>query len=266
MIGQESIKSKLLNFSNVTSLPNSMLFIGDIGCGKHTLASELANHYGLPLLDITTKVSHESIEEIYLSPLHAFYLINVDEISERQQNALLKFVEEPLLNSHIILLTTSKRKTLDTIVNRCVSYEFKPYSKEELTQFIKEGDVDEILSLCTTPGQIINLNVKALEGIHTLCDKMIKFMGTVNYPNALVIAQKINYKDEYDKYDFNIFLNCYKQHLLNDYLNTNSKLSFDLYNIVVEESKLLEISNINKGYFMECLLTKIWERCRNATK
>ena len=140
MIGQETIKSRLLISKSVSNLPNSMLFLGDYGCGKHTLASELSSHYGLPLLDISKNISYESIEEIYLNPTQAFYLINMDAISERQQTALLKFIEEPLPNSFVVLLSSSKNNLLETIINRCVSYEFKPYTKEELIQFDKYPD------------------------------------------------------------------------------------------------------------------------------
>lgn len=274
MVGQETIKSRLLISQSVSNLPNSMLFLGDCGCGKHTLANELSSHYGLPLLDITKNISYESIEEIYLNPSQAFYLINMDVISERQQNALLKFIEEPLPNSFVVLLASSKNNLLETIVNRCVLYEFKPYTKEELSQFINEEDkltlgedgLKDILSLCTTPGQIINLNVKSLKGLHELCDTMISKMANARYSNALTIAKKINYKDEYDKYDFNVFLNCYKQHLYATYLQTNSKLAIDLYNIVMKETQLLSIVNINKEYFMEHLLTKLWERSKDEIK
>ena len=265
MVGQESIKSRLFSQS-LAELPNSMLFLGEKGCGKHTLSNEVATHFELPLLDITNNISFESIEQIYLNPLQAFYLINMDEVSERQQNALLKFIEEPLPNSHIILISSSKVSLLETIVNRCVVYDFIPYQKEELKQFIKEGNEEDILSLCTTPGQILNMNVQTLSGLHSLCDNMVANMGKANYPNALFIAKKINYKDEYDKFDFNVFLNCYKQHLLKAYLTTNSVLYFDLYNIVVKESELLRINNINKEYFMEHLITKLWERCKNEVK
>lgn len=266
MIGQESIKERLFVYQNASYLPNSMLFLGNKGCGKHTLANEVARHYNMPLLDISKDISQESIEQIYMTPIQAFYLIDMDEVSERQQNVLLKFIEEPLPNSHIILISSSKTSLLDTIVNRCVSYEFRPYAKEELRQFIKEGNEEDILSICTTPGQIESLNIQALSGLHDLCQTIVDKLGKAKYPNALVIAKKINYKDEYDKYDFDAFLNCLKLHLFNDYINNNSKLSLDLYYIVNNECKLLAIPNINKEYFMEHMITTMWERSKDEIK
>lgn len=265
MIGQEKLRARLL-LDNVSKLPNSILLVGEDGCGKHTLANEMADHYGLPLADITKSISYESIEQIYLNPLQEFYLIDMDEESERQQNALLKFLEEPLPNSHIIMLASSKAKLLGTIVNRCVAYEFAPYSRDELTQFIKEGNKDDILELCSTPGQILSINAKSLDGLHALCSNMVENLGKAKYPNALSIAKKINYKDEYDKYDFKVFLNCYRKHLMDKYMETNSRLAFDQYNLVVRSSETLLNPNINKEYFMERLITLLWERSRDESK
>lgn len=266
MVGQEQLRSRLLNCQNASQLPNSILLLGDSGCGKHTLAKEMSDNYGLPLIDITKSISYESIEQIYLNPTQAFYLVDIDGVTERQQNALLKFVEEPLANSHLILLSSSKNKVLNTIINRCVSYDFKPYTKEELRGFIKDEDEGLILGLCTTPGQIIGLRGASLKGLNDLCDNMVANLGKAKYPNALSIAKKINYKDEYDKFDFEVFLRCYKQHLWHDYVDNGSKLSYDLYNIVVSLEKVAFIPNINKEYFMETLITKLWERSKNEVK
>lgn len=265
MVGQEVIKSRLFSQSLVNT-HNSMLFLGEKGCGKHTLANELATHYGLPIFDITNNISYESIEQIYMNPTQCFYLINMDDVLERQQNVLLKFIEEPLPTSYVILISSSKTNLLETIVNRCTTYEFVPYTQEELKSFIVEGDVDDVLSLCTTPGQIKLLDVQSLNGLHTLCETILDKLGKAKYPNALSIAKKINYKDEYDKFDFSLFLNCLKKHLVEGYLKTNSKLFYDMYNIVVKECGLLNISNINKEYFVEHLITCLWERSKDETK
>lgn len=273
MVGQEELRARLTSPTSVTGLPNSMLFLGDRGCGKHTLAGEVASHYGLPLVDITNNISYEGIAEIYLNPLQAFYLVDMDSVGERQQNALLKFIEEPLPNSFIILLASSRNILLETIVNRCVAYEFRPYTREELMQFISEedrkgmepGELEDILSLCTTPGQVLGLNIRSLRGLHELCANMVSRMAGARYSNTLTIARKLNYKDEYDKYDFKVFLNCYRQHLAREYINSRSAMALDMYNIVSEECGLLSsIPNINREYLVEHMLTRLWERSRKG--
>lgn len=265
MVGQDKLKARLMGCWDVSELPNSIILIGEVGCGKHTLANEVASYYGLPLVDITKSISPESIEQIYLNPTQAFYLVDLDGTTEKGQNALLKFVEEPLANSHLVLLSSSRGRVLGTILNRCVPYEFAPYTEEELRGFMK-GEGDEVLALCATPGQIISLNEKSLAGLNGLCDNMVRNIGKARYPNALSIAKKINYKDEYDKYDLKVFLKCLRLHLMKDYIDTNSKASYDMYGMVCKTEFLLTYPTINKEYCMEDLITRLWERGKDEAK
>lgn len=268
MVGQKELLKKLYSYTSLQEVPNSMLFIGEVGCGKHTLSQELANYYSIPLIDLTNSISVESIEQIYLHPTQAFYLIDMDKVSDRQQNALLKFIEEPLQNSHIILISSSKTSLFETILNRCRTFEFAPYSQEELSSFIDElcEEKEDILSICTTPGQIKSVNVTSLKGMNELCETMLTKLGVSKYSNALTIVNKINYKDEFDKYDYNLFLRCLRNHLYKSYLNNNNMLHFQLYNDIINKSKLLSAPNIRKEYFMEYLITTLWERSRNEIK
>ena len=113
MIGQDRLLKELKSF-DLYSLPHSMMFIGEDGCGKHVLANEISSYYGLSLYDISENIDFETISGIYEKTLEGIYLIDLSNATEREQNVILKFLEEPLDNSYIIILCLSL-KTMPNI-------------------------------------------------------------------------------------------------------------------------------------------------------
>ena len=68
-----------------------------------------------------------------------FILIeNAHLLNESSSNCLLKTLEEPT-NGVFILLTSRFNLLLDTIISRCQTIRFKPYSYQDLQQFIEEN-------------------------------------------------------------------------------------------------------------------------------
>ena len=256
MIGQESLKKELFSY-NLTQFPKTLLFLGDSGCGKHTLTMELADNLHLPLVDITDIISSETLETIQLSALLTMYLIDLDKLTERAQNIVLKFIEEPSDTAYVILISSNENRVLDTILNRCYKCKFSAYSKEELKQITGEDVSEELLSACSTPGQI-KLSQRHFVEIKQLCITIIARLDKANFSNALTIVNKINYKDEYDKYDLTVFLKVLLNELYLSYINGNNK-SLKLYNIVNAESKKLIDFRLNKEIFMQHLVTLLWK-------
>ena len=102
------------------------------------------------------KLNYDFVENCYLSIIPTFYVINADNISEKEQNVILKIFEEPPNNINIILLSSSSTLLLPTILNRAVVWEFDLYSKETLKSFNNEMS-DSVLDLVSTPGQLLEL-------------------------------------------------------------------------------------------------------------
>ena len=68
-----------------------------------------------------------------------FILIeNAHQLNEASSNCLLKTLEEPT-NGVFILITSRLNLLLDTIISRCQTIRFKPYSEQELKQLIVES-------------------------------------------------------------------------------------------------------------------------------
>ncbi len=260
MVGQKKLLDKFNSYS-LTTLPHSILLVGDGGCGKHTLIKEFASKFEVEVVDISSNISLELIEEISNVVVPTIYIIDSSKITEKNQNALLKFLEEPSMYAYIFILTTSKSILLNTIINRCVVFEFAPYTKEELKTFLGKED-ESILDICTTPGQVQSLHITKLGELKQLCNTIITKIGKANYSNTLSIVKKINLKDEYDKFDINVFFNTLLNEILSAYSNSQDVKLFEMYNLVLSSKKKLRDSRLNKELFMENFLTSMWEFTR----
>lgn len=257
LIGQDKLIAQLSNYT-LETFPHTTLFCGQKGCGKHTLIKELSNKFNILLLDITKELNNDYISEIYINPISVMYIIDCDDIDIRQQNILLKILEEPLNNIYLVLLSSNDESLLPTVVNRCVKFKFENYTKEILSNFVKDVDIN-ILEYCDTPGQLVNLNTKIFTELNNLCDKIVSHISVANYANTLSIANKINYKDEYDKYDLMLFFKVLCKKFYIDYRDNNNILSLKLYNIMNDIYKDFLNSRLNKEYLVENMLSKLWK-------
>jgi len=69
------------------------------------------------------------------------------------QNALLKNLEEPPLNTLFFLTTSHPDRIINTIKSRCLLINLNKVSREEFTKFLQNNDVDQ-----TKIAQLINLS------------------------------------------------------------------------------------------------------------
>jgi DNA polymerase III, gamma/tau subunits len=78
-----------------------------------------------------------------LSPKKVVVIYNADAMNPCAQNALLKVLEEPPLDTHFILVSHNLNSILPTIKSRCFMLEVPPLTKEELAQ--RTGIKDDLL-------------------------------------------------------------------------------------------------------------------------
>ena len=76
MIGQEKLLSQIDAYITSETLPRTLLFEGEWGCGKHTLAQEIGTKLKMDVQDITASLNLETIEQIMLSPIPRVYVID----------------------------------------------------------------------------------------------------------------------------------------------------------------------------------------------
>ena len=131
-----------------------------------------------------------------------FILIeNAHLLNESSSNCLLKILEEPT-NGVFILLTSKFNLLLDTIISRCQTIRFKPYSNKELKQFLEQSkhkdrnllidsEVLENLIFISngSPGKLLD-NIESWNQIPENIKNEIRF-PLKKYENILNLAKNI---------------------------------------------------------------------------
>jgi len=263
MVGQTNLLNKLENMT-LDNFPKSVLLLGERGCGKHTYLKLISNKLDLNCVDVTEVIDFDFIIGLYGRSVPSIYYIDMDSFTERKQNIILKFLEEPPANAYIILLSSDKTLLLPTIINRCTLFEFERYRYDELIQFIESGeDRDLICNVLTTPGQILEANTDNINKLYDLCVKLVEKLDKASYVNTLSISNKINYKDEYDKFDLLVFFNMLNYVFLEEYRKTNNKRIIDYLKKTVQFRRRLEQDKrLNKQQLFENYLSELWELSR----
>ena len=257
MIGQEKLLNTISKYTLAT-MPKTLLFIGDSGCGKHTLAKIIADQLSVNLEEITTETTPSELINFQLRTIPYLYLINLTTITEKQQNQFLKFVEEPNSNVYIILIAENEFSILPTILSRCIKFKFEEYSAEQLKQlnFDFGEDTDLVFSICNTPGQLLNTDFTKIKAMQKLCNAIFENILKAPYPNIMSISTKFNYKEDYNKFEPILFIKLFTTMAYNKYIeNPQDSFYLDLGNYGANTIKdLTTISaSFNENIILEFL-------------
>lgn len=257
MIGQEKLLNKINNLT-LDSLPHSIILLGDVGSGKNMICDYISQRFNLTLLDITKNLNQEYLDELMLRVEPYLYKIEANDISIKDENTILKFIEEPLKNAYIVICCDNKAQLIQTVLNRCQIWQLDKYTREQLKTL---SNNDLILDIAKTPGQVMKLNNIDINSLLELTNKIFDMMDIASFPNALSLAEKIAFKDEQDKYDFNVFVDtlvyvCSKKIAQESDTEKLKKLLFQ-YNLTNNLSNSRYIAHINKRQLFENYILKM---------
>jgi DNA polymerase III delta prime subunit len=266
MIGQVNLINKLKSYT-IDNFPQTLLITGEKGSGKHSLVREVISpHLKLDIIDITDNISFEYILQIQLRVIPSIYLIEVSSLTEKEQNIILKLIEEPLSGSYLILLSNSKFDILPTIINRCVEYNMEKYSKEELSSFAsytKEETINFAMNVCTAPGQLLITNENTMDDIKDTTKKMATVLKDKSFYFTIFISKKIDYKDNSGKFDITVFLNSLLYFLFEEYKDNKNEKALAIYYKTIEYKNRLQNQKLNRETLIQNFLTTIWKIARS---
>ena len=263
MVGQKKLLDILEKY-NIDTFPKSSLLLGEKGCGKHTYLNLIIKKLNVEALDITDTVDFDYILNMYARSVLTLYYIDIDKFTEKKQNVILKLLEEPPSKAFLVLLCSDKSLLLPTIINRCNVFEFEKYSRSDLESFIDGSENKDLLcEIFRTPGQLLSSNTDQIMSLYELCEKIINKIQISAYPNALSIAEKINYKDEYDKFDLTSFFRMMNHVILDNYIKTSNKKLITFMNITNDyETRLNKDKRLDKQRLFENYISKLWENSK----
>lgn len=167
--GQDQPVRIIQGFLKEKRMPHALLFHGPEGTGKFTTALRTARalqcpgngadgcpvclkidakkHPDVIILDsfqnrIKIDESRELVRKASLKAFEAqnkvFLINNAGNFNRESANALLKLIEEPPVNTYIILVTSLQSAILPTIRSRCVQIRFRTLPPEIIADILKK--------------------------------------------------------------------------------------------------------------------------------
>ena len=242
--------------------PNTTLLYGDFGAEFSIVIDAIKDHLGLESEDITDAISYERIQDIYLNSTPKVYTINILNLTEKQQNVLLKFVEEPLSTSYIVLTATYDTRIIDTLANRCFVLFLDTYKYEEIKHLIKYTCEDEsyLKYISTTPYLIEKYNNYNIEKIYNLCKNISERLQDASFQNTLTISGNLKFSEDLE---FDLFLRTLLYTICMSFKNSRdsqrNNTLLDYYSIVREHLVTERRSKIlARDVLFDNLLTELW--------
>lgn len=216
VVGQTHILGKGRPLSNILksgTIPN-MIFYGPSGIGKTTVASIIANNTNMKLHKLNgTSASTADIRQV-IAEINTFggyegillYLDEIQYLNKKQQQSLLEYIE----TGEITLIASTTENpyfyVYNAILSRCMVFEFKPITAQEIIPAIKRGfeialaeynrdlqiDDDVYLTIAKNCGGDVRKSLNAVE----MC--VLASEGRVDSELAAEVSQRSNMRYDRD--------------------------------------------------------------------
>ncbi|MBP5286806.1 MAG: DNA polymerase III subunit gamma/tau [Elusimicrobiales bacterium] len=214
LIGQEAVKTTLVNAVKLNRVAHSYVFYGPRGCGKTTVARilaktlncqnpdkngnpcgrcaswvEIAGSKSLDVIEIDAasntavdNVRSVIVDQVNFAPSRDKYKIYIlDEVhmlSKGSFNALLKTLEEPPSHVVFIMATTEQEKVPPTILSRSQCFRFRFIPEDDITARLKYVAAQEKISVDSESLRLITRSCGgAMRDALTLLDRAASFCG-----------------------------------------------------------------------------------------
>ena len=199
VVGQGHIVRVLKKFEEkyergVNVIPH-MLFVGEAGVGKTTVAKAFANELGAEILDLNASdergidVMRSKVKDFCrIAPLNGMlkivFLDEADSLTTDAQNALRRMMEDYARTTVFILSVNYLPKIIPPIRNRCAIFRFKRLTTEQI-----KGRLIYILQ--NEGVEVDNKLESAIDVLAKSSDGSLRF--AINQLNTLYAIDSINY-------------------------------------------------------------------------
>ncbi len=296
IIGHEEVQQTLTNMVIDKSLPHALLFHGPKGVGKRLVAETLAYHLFCPdnnsmlagNLDIDTNhILYPQLEEMshpdfsILEPEEGKKIIRIsqvrdtinklamssdgkkiviidaaEQLNNNAANALLKTLEEPNDNIHIIMICHNLSKLLPTIISRCRQFRFNPLSTEEIKTVIKNEnikiDIDKYINFTAgSPGELIDIEKTGKDAMAEL-DKFFNNPTNLYGSDINQICEIINRKKQAP-----IALSILLTYISNKFKQDKNHKWGEIYEKIQHKQQNMAEFNLNAMLTLESALTDV---------
>ena len=266
MIGQDKLQTKLLKYKE---LPRFMIFEGPKGCGKKTLAKELANKYSLNYIPVGLKMEDilSMIKIANNTTGNLFVIDKGNELSPNSENTLLKITEELPNNNYIILTCEMSILLLPTIISRGELFRFDDYTEKDFDEYLKLHN-ENYNELLANKYSLVYPNFSYLDLLSTqtahklveVCNDLTIF-GDKNEKSVVILMNKAN------TFNLNQFLYCLEKTCHSKILTSirsNDKIIMSKLLQVMEivssvRKLLLESLVYNRNYITDYMALRIIE-------
>lgn len=258
MIGNESIVNMFSSWSANKTTPHFIVMYGEAGCGKRTLAKQLAVVTHRPYIECDSKIDdvRKAIELAY-TQTDALLLFNADTMTNAAKQALLKTVEEELRNVILVMIASNDRNIPDTLLNRAYRLDVPWNSEEELEEaydlYCTHKD-PRLIQYCDTIGQMIDIDNKNPKKFFDFADLFVHKIGDVSDVNAFKASERA--LKEFDPVTLMRVVSNMFYELCNDENGKNFKY-IGAYFITHEYLDRLTQNGMNKQSVVDCWVKKL---------
>lgn len=190
------------------SLKNCLLFSGQSGAGKTTIARILANYLnngnGSPIeldcasvgnVDTIRAIIDSANERSLDSTYKVFILDECHAITPQGWQAFLKCIEEPPLYTIFIFCTTDPYKIPSTILNRVQRYNISKISTQDIfNRLMQVCAAEKLINYKDTCDLISKLSQGSLRDALTMLDKCVDYSEDLSISNTKQILGDISYE------------------------------------------------------------------------
>ena len=261
MIGKyiNKIYKQLINLHRV---PNFIILIGEVGCGKRTLLKEYFRNKNIKYVEILGNIENIKNLTSLNNTLNdeTAYIISGKTLTLQATSSLLKTTEETNNNIHIALLLNSntQKNIPDTLFSRALTINIGNPDLEDKIEYInflkgiydlEEDEINELIKLNLTFGDLNKLLLTPNNGKDLLnFVKLVKDnLFKVRLVNALNIKNYLAVKDEKNLYPLDLFFNLFINSLgkenisknLNNFIIFTSTCISKLNNVSINKEMLV---------------------------